>query len=178
MSAFSGGTSEIEMLWIQISTSASAWLLRPGFLLSGGKACDPTGWWRAKLAVRPNARQSRSNVLADQDMIVFRFWNHQVCYELDSVLKAIWFALEKRLLSQPSPQSSPFRRDRRTLYGDDAISVARPANAKNCSSSELHRKEIPKILAAITDLSVTAFLSTCLHYPRLCVVHPVLDFND
>jgi len=74
--------------------------------------------------------KSRSNVLADQDVIVLRFWNHQVRYELDSVLKAIWFALEKRLLSQPSPQSSPFRRERRTLYGDDAISVARPANAK------------------------------------------------
>jgi very-short-patch-repair endonuclease len=48
--------------------------------------------------------KSRSNVLADQDVIVLRFWNHQVRYELDSVLKAIWFALEKRLLSQqPSP---------------------------------------------------------------------------
>jgi len=61
---------------------------------------------------------------------VLRFWNHQVRYELDSVLKAISFALEKRRLSQPSPQSSPFRRERRTLYGDDAISVAEPANAK------------------------------------------------
>jgi hypothetical protein len=39
--------------------------------------------------------QSRSNVLADQGVIVLRFWNHQVRYELDSVLKAIWFALEK-----------------------------------------------------------------------------------
>jgi len=51
--------------------------------------------------------KSRSNVLADQDVIVLRFWNHQVRYELDSVLKAIWFALEKRLLSLPSRQSSP-----------------------------------------------------------------------
>jgi len=74
--------------------------------------------------------KSRSNVLADQDVIVLRFWNYKVRYELDSVLKAIWFALEKRLLSQPSPQSSPFRRDRRTLYRDDVISVAGPANAK------------------------------------------------
>jgi len=48
--------------------------------------------------------KSRSNVLVDQDVIVLRFWNHQVRYEPDSVLKAIWFALEKRLLSQqPSP---------------------------------------------------------------------------
>ena len=70
-------------------------------------------------------------MLANQDVIVLRFWNDQVWYELDSVLKAIWFALEKRLLSQqPSPQSSPFRRERQTLYGDDAISVAGPANAK------------------------------------------------
>jgi len=74
--------------------------------------------------------KSRSNVLADQDVIVLRFWNHQVRYELDCVLKAIWFALEKRLLSQPLPQSSPFRREKRNLYRDDAISVAGPANAK------------------------------------------------
>jgi very-short-patch-repair endonuclease len=27
---------------------------------------------------------------------VLRFWNHQVCRELDSVLRAIWFALGER----------------------------------------------------------------------------------
>jgi adenine-specific DNA-methyltransferase len=58
----------------------------------------------------------RSNVLADHGVTVLRFWNHQVRYELDSVLKAIWFVLEERALSQPSPQSSPLRRERRVLY--------------------------------------------------------------
>jgi very-short-patch-repair endonuclease len=43
----------------------------------------------------------RSNVLADRGVTVLRFWNHQVRYELDSVLKAIWFALEERGFSQP-----------------------------------------------------------------------------
>ena len=38
--------------------------------------------------------QRRSNVLAEHGIIVLWFWNHQVRYELDSVLKAIWFALE------------------------------------------------------------------------------------
>jgi very-short-patch-repair endonuclease len=64
--------------------------------------------------------QKRSNALADQAITVLRFWNHQVRYELDSVLKAIWFALEERTLSQPSPQSSPLRRERRVLCRDRA----------------------------------------------------------
>jgi very-short-patch-repair endonuclease len=34
---------------------------------------------------------------------VLRFWNHQVRRELDSVLQAIWFALQKRCSSEPSP---------------------------------------------------------------------------
>ena len=55
--------------------------------------------------------QKRSNVLADHGVTVLRFWNHQVRYELDSVLKAIWFALEERGL--PSPQSSPLPSERR-----------------------------------------------------------------
>ena len=45
--------------------------------------------------------KSRSNLLADHEVIVLRLWNRQVWYELDSVLKAICFALEKRLLSRP-----------------------------------------------------------------------------
>jgi very-short-patch-repair endonuclease len=60
----------------------------------------------------------RSNLLADHGITVLRFWNHQVRYEPDSVLKAIWFALEERCSSEPSPQSSPLRRERRVLYGD------------------------------------------------------------
>jgi very-short-patch-repair endonuclease len=62
--------------------------------------------------------RKRSNLLADQGVTVLRFWNHQVRYELDSVLKAIWFALEERPSPQPLPQSSPLRRERRVLYGD------------------------------------------------------------
>src|ERR1043166_439063 len=38
----------------------------------------------------------RSNSLADHGVTVPRFWNHQVRYELDSVVKAIWFALQER----------------------------------------------------------------------------------
>src|SRR5262249_10707594 len=57
--------------------------------------------------------QRRSNIIADHGVTVLRFWNHQVRYELDSVLKAIWFTLDQRALSKPSPQSSPLRRERR-----------------------------------------------------------------
>jgi type I restriction enzyme M protein len=38
----------------------------------------------------------RSECLADQGIIVLRFWNHQVRQELDSVLRAISLALEER----------------------------------------------------------------------------------
>jgi very-short-patch-repair endonuclease len=62
--------------------------------------------------------RKRSNFLA-HGVTVLRFWNHQVRSELESVLKAIWFALEQRCSSEPSPQSSPLRRERRVLYGDD-----------------------------------------------------------
>ncbi len=48
-------------------------------------------------------------------VIVLRFWNHQVCRELDSVLQAIWFALEQRQLNNPSPSSSPFGKGRGEL---------------------------------------------------------------
>ena len=51
--------------------------------------------------------RTRSEFLARHGIVVLRFWNHQIRQELDSVLKAIWFALEERPLSQPSPQSSP-----------------------------------------------------------------------
>ncbi len=57
--------------------------------------------------------RTHSTVLANYGITVLRFWNHQVRHELDSVLKAIWFALEECSLSQPSPQSSPYPRERR-----------------------------------------------------------------
>ena len=63
--------------------------------------------------LRRTRDRTRSKVLDNQGVTVLRFWNHQVRYELDSVLKAIWFALEERSLSQPSPQSSPLGRERR-----------------------------------------------------------------
>jgi very-short-patch-repair endonuclease len=68
--------------------------------------------------------RTRSTVLSNYGITVLRFWNHQVRCELDSVLKAIWFALEERSLSQPSPQSSPFPRERRprTVTAQDGTS--------------------------------------------------------
>jgi very-short-patch-repair endonuclease len=52
--------------------------------------------------------RTRSQFLARHGVVVLRFWNHQVRQELDSVLQAIWFALEQRQLKNPSPSSSPF----------------------------------------------------------------------
>jgi very-short-patch-repair endonuclease len=40
--------------------------------------------------------RTRSELLASHGVIVLRFWNHQVRQELDSVLRAIWLALEER----------------------------------------------------------------------------------
>ena len=56
--------------------------------------------------------RTRSEFLARRGVIVLRFRNHQVCRELDSVLQAIWFALEQRQLHNPSPSSSPFGKGR------------------------------------------------------------------
>ena len=47
--------------------------------------------------------RTRSEFLARHGVILLRFWNHQVRQELDSVLRAIWFALEERQQSNPSP---------------------------------------------------------------------------
>ena len=52
--------------------------------------------------------RTRSEFLARHGVIVLRFWNHQVHQELDSVLRAIWFAIEERQKNNPSPLSSPF----------------------------------------------------------------------
>ena len=52
--------------------------------------------------------RTRSEFLARHGVIVLRFWNHQVRRELDSVLRAIWFALGERQQNKPSPSSSPF----------------------------------------------------------------------
>ena len=47
--------------------------------------------------------RTRSELLARQGITVLRFWNHQVRQELDSVLRAIWFALQERHQTKPSP---------------------------------------------------------------------------
>jgi very-short-patch-repair endonuclease len=47
--------------------------------------------------------RDRTEFLANQKIRVLRFWNHQVREELESVLQAIWFALEERCPRNPSP---------------------------------------------------------------------------
>jgi hypothetical protein len=61
--------------------------------------------------------RTRSESLARKGIIVLRFWNHQVRQELDSVLQAIWFALQERCSSKPSPNPlpSPFGKGRGEL---------------------------------------------------------------
>ena len=56
--------------------------------------------------------RTRSQFLARHGVLVLRFWNHQVRQELDSVVLAIWLALEERRKGNPSPSSSPFRKGR------------------------------------------------------------------
>ena len=56
--------------------------------------------------------RERSKFLTRHGVVVLRFWNHQVRQELDSVLRAIWSALEDRGQDNPSPSSSPFRKGR------------------------------------------------------------------
>jgi len=46
---------------------------------------------------------AREEFLARHGIEVLRFWNHQVREELDSVLRAISFALEERAGKNPSP---------------------------------------------------------------------------
>jgi|ERR1051326_6300452 very-short-patch-repair endonuclease len=47
--------------------------------------------------------QKRERFLREKGIATIRFWNHQVREELDSVLQAIWFAIERRNGSNPSP---------------------------------------------------------------------------
>jgi very-short-patch-repair endonuclease len=56
--------------------------------------------------------RTRSQFLARHEVVVLRFWNHQVRQELDSVLQAIWLALEEQQKKDPSPSSSPFEKGR------------------------------------------------------------------
>ena len=60
--------------------------------------------------------RTRSEFLVRHGVLVLRFWNHQVRQELDSVLRAIWFALEERQKNNPSPSSSPFGKGRGEVH--------------------------------------------------------------
>ena len=62
--------------------------------------------------LRETHDQTRDKFLTAQGIAVVRFWNHQVREELDSVLEAIWLALEQRASNNPSPSSSPFEKGR------------------------------------------------------------------
>ena len=120
LSALSGGISGIEILRdtnfavrIRLAATYSISILRRQSWQSNGGGHN--------YQLRRIRDRTRSNALADHGVTVLRFWNHQVRYELDSVLKAIWFALEERPLSQPSPQSSPLPRERRALTNGTRI---------------------------------------------------------
>src|ERR1700730_8370685 len=60
--------------------------------------------------LREKRDHAREEFLTKQGIAVVRFWNHQVREELDSVLQAIWSALEERFRTNPSPPSSPFEK--------------------------------------------------------------------
>ena len=51
--------------------------------------------------LREKQDKTRGEFLARQGIAVVRFWNHQVREELDSVLEAIWQALEERANLSP-----------------------------------------------------------------------------
>jgi Protein of unknown function (DUF559) len=97
--------------------------ISPGINSDDSIPSIPTSWIfivrRRKLAIeldgsgrgyllRETRDHARDEFLASMGITVLRFWNHQVREEFDSVLKAIWFALEERCPKNPSPSSSPF----------------------------------------------------------------------
>jgi very-short-patch-repair endonuclease len=53
--------------------------------------------------LREGCDRARDEFLSRKGILVVRFWNHQVREELDSVLQAIWIALEERPPTNPSP---------------------------------------------------------------------------
>jgi very-short-patch-repair endonuclease len=54
--------------------------------------------------------RTRSEFLARHGVIVLRFWNHQIRRELDSVLRAIWFALGERQQTNPHLHPLPLEK--------------------------------------------------------------------
>jgi very-short-patch-repair endonuclease len=69
--------------------------------------------------------RKRSEFLARHGLVVLRFWNHQIRQELDTVLRAIWFALEDRRKNNPSPSSSPFAKERGVPPGQRSVRILR-----------------------------------------------------
>jgi len=53
---------------------------------------------------------ARAAFLTQHGILVLRFWNHQVYKQLDSVLQAIWLALEKRGRRIPHLDPLPLRK--------------------------------------------------------------------
>src|SRR5438045_7024971 len=64
------------------------------------------------MRIRLTRDHEREKILGLRGVEVLRFSNHQIRQELDSVLAAIWLALERRAGKNPSPQSSPFDKGR------------------------------------------------------------------
>ena len=52
--------------------------------------------------LREKHDKARKEFLAKQGIAVVRFWNHQIREELDSVLEAVWLALEEHAPNNPS----------------------------------------------------------------------------
>ena len=77
--------------------------LRPGFLCPSGKLGIELDGGRHNYRAGKIRDRRRSEFLARHRVIVLRFWNHQVRQELDSVLRAIWIALQERQQDNPSP---------------------------------------------------------------------------
>ncbi len=73
--------------------------------------------------------QKRAEFLARRRIKLLRFWNHQVRQELDSVLQAIWFALEEHSKLQTLTLPSPLPRERRPIraHADGALGANRGA---------------------------------------------------
>jgi very-short-patch-repair endonuclease len=95
---FAANIHSTIMSWISIAPNAKL-----AIELDGGGHNYRTGQIRDR---------TRSEFLARHGVVVLRFWNHQIRQELDSVLRAIWFALEERQQNNPSPSSSPFVKGR------------------------------------------------------------------
>ena len=67
----------------------------------------------------------RSECLADQGIIVLRFWNHQVRQELDSVLRAISLALDERRKANPHLSPLPLATGEASPSAPFAASIKR-----------------------------------------------------